>query len=363
MLTTTDDLRVKEIRELSTPDQVMREIPRTLTATRTVTASRNAIHAVLTGTDDRLIVVVGPCSIHDPDAAVDYASRLATLRESLSDRLEIVMRVYFEKPRTTIGWKGLINDPDLDGSFNIDKGLRLARNVLSAVNNLGLPAATEFLDMATPQYIADLVAWGAIGARTTESQIHRELASGLSCPVGFKNGTDGNLRIAAEAVKSAAQPHHFMAVTKGGRSAIATTTGNEDCHVILRGGIVPNYDATSIAAACAELGRVGVAPRLMIDVSHANSNKKPENQPMVAADVAGQVAAGDPRIIGVMIESNLVAGRQEVMPNKPLFYGQSITDGCIDWATTETVLHGLADAVERRRSARRAMISSRPGAA
>ncbi|RWE06976.1 MAG: 3-deoxy-7-phosphoheptulonate synthase [Mesorhizobium sp.] len=363
MLATTDDLRVKEIRELSTPDQVMREIPRTLTATRTVTASRNAIHAVLTGADDRLIVVVGPCSIHDPDAAVDYASRLATLRESLSGRLKVVMRVYFEKPRTTIGWKGLINDPDLDGSFNIDKGLRLARNVLSAVNNLGLPAATEFLDMTTPQYIADLVAWGAIGARTTESQIHRELASGLSCPVGFKNGTDGNLRIAAEAVKSAAQPHHFMAVTKGGRSAIATTTGNEDCHVILRGGIVPNYDATSIAAACAELGRVGVAPRLMIDVSHANSNKKPENQPTVAADVAGQVAAGDARIIGVMIESNLVAGRQEVMPNKPLVYGQSITDGCIDWATTETVLHGLADAVERRRSARRAMISSRPGAA
>uniref|UniRef100_UPI001785BC9B 3-deoxy-7-phosphoheptulonate synthase n=1 Tax=Mesorhizobium mediterraneum TaxID=43617 RepID=UPI001785BC9B len=347
MLTTTDDLRVKEIRELSTPDQVMREIPRTLTATRTVAASRNAIHAVLTGADDRLIVVVGPCSIHDPAAAVDYASRLATLRESLSDRLEIVMRVYFEKPRTTVGWKGLINDPDLDGSFNIDKGLRLARSVLSAVNNLGLPAATEFLDMATPQYIADLVAWGAIGARTTESQIHRELASGLSCPVGFKNGTDGNLRIAVEAVKSAAQPHHFMAVTKGGRSAIATTTGNEDCHVILRGGIVPNYDATSIAAACAELGRVGVAPRLMIDVSHANSNKKPENQPIVAADVSGQVAAGDERIIGVMIESNLVAGRQDVMPGKPLVCGQSITDGCIDWATTESVLHGLADAVER----------------
>ncbi|TWI31317.1 3-deoxy-7-phosphoheptulonate synthase [Mesorhizobium tianshanense] len=363
MLTTTDDLRVKEIRELSTPDQVMREIPRTLTATRTVAASRNATHAVLTGTDDRLVVVVGPCSIHDPAAAVDYASRLATLRESLSDRLEIVMRVYFEKPRTTVGWKGLINDPDLDGSFNIDKGLRLARNVLSAVNNLGLPAATEFLDMATPQYIADLVAWGAIGARTTESQIHRELASGLSCPVGFKNGTDGNLRIAAEAVKSAAQPHHFMAVTKGGRSAIATTTGNEDCHVILRGGIQPNYDAACVAAASAELARIGVAPRLMIDVSHANSNKKPEHQPKVAANVAGQVAAGDERIIGVMIESNLVAGRQDVMPGKPLVYGQSITDGCIDWATTETVLHGLADAVERRRSVRRAMMESRPGAA
>jgi 3-deoxy-7-phosphoheptulonate synthase len=363
VLTTTDDLRVKEIRELSTPDQVMREIPRTLTATRTVTASRNAIHAILNGTDDRLLVIVGPCSIHDPVAAVDYASRLAALRESLSDRLEIVMRVYFEKPRTTVGWKGLINDPDLDGSFNIDKGLRMARNVLSAVNNLGLPAATEFLDMTTPQYIADLVAWGAIGARTTESQIHRELASGLSCPVGFKNGTDGNLRIAAEAVKSAAQPHHFMAVTKGGRSGIATTTGNEDCHVILRGGVAPNYDAASVEAASTELSRIGVAPRLMIDVSHANSSKKPENQPKVAADVAGQVAVGDERIIGAMIESNLVAGRQDVMPGKPLVYGQSITDGCIDWATTETVLHGLADAVEQRRSARRATMESRQGAA
>jgi 3-deoxy-7-phosphoheptulonate synthase len=363
VLTTTDDLRVKEIRELSTPDQVMREIPRTLTATRTVTASRNAIHAILNGTDDRLLVIVGPCSIHDPVAAVDYASRLAALRESLLDRLEIVMRVYFEKPRTTVGWKGLINDPDLDGSFNIDKGLRMARNVLSAVNNLGLPAATEFLDMTTPQYIADLVAWGAIGARTTESQIHRELASGLSCPVGFKNGTDGNLRIAAEAVKSAAQPHHFMAVTKGGRSGIATTTGNEDCHVILRGGVQPNYDAASVEAASVELARIGVAPRLMIDVSHANSAKKPENQPKVAADVAGQVAAGDERIIGVMIESNLVAGRQDVVAGKPLVYGQSITDGCIDWATTETVLHGLAGAVEWRRSVRRAMIESRQGAA
>ncbi len=363
MLTTTDDLRVKELKELSTPDQVMQEIPRTLTATRTVTASRNAVHAMLTGADDRLLVVVGPCSIHDPAAAIDYANRLAALRESLSDRLEIVMRVYFEKPRTTVGWKGLINDPDLDGSFNIDKGLRLARNVLAAVNNLGLPAATEFLDMTTPQYIADLVAWGAIGARTTESQIHRELASGLSCPVGFKNGTDGNLRIAADAVKSAAHPHHFMAVTKGGRSAIAATTGNEDCHVILRGGLAPNYDAASVEAASAELARVGLAPRLMIDVSHANSNKKPENQPMVAADVAAQVAAGDERIIGLMIESNLVAGRQDVVPGKPLVYGQSITDGCIDWATTETVLRELADAVEHRRAARHALIAKRPGAA
>jgi 3-deoxy-7-phosphoheptulonate synthase len=363
VLTTTDDLRVTELKELSTPDQVMQEVPRTLTATRTVAAARNAIHSVLTGADDRLIVVVGPCSIHDPAAAVDYASRLAALRDSLSDRLEIVMRVYFEKPRTTVGWKGLINDPDLDGSFNIDKGLRMARNVLAAVNNLGLPAATEFLDMTTPQYIADLVSWGAIGARTTESQIHRELASGLSCPVGFKNGTDGNLRIAVDAVKSAAQPHHFMAVTKAGRSAIATTTGNPDCHVILRGGTSPNYDAQSVEAAGTELASAGLPARLMVDVSHANSSKKPENQPSVAADVARQVASGDERIIGVMIESNLVAGRQDVVPGRPLVYGQSITDGCIDWATTETVLKTLADAVGQRRKARRGQTAIRSGAA
>ena len=262
----------------------MREIPRTLTATRIVMAARNAIHAILNGTDDRLLVVVGPCSVHDPEAAVDYAERLASLREQLADRLEIVMRVYFEKPRTTVGWKGLINDPDLDGSFDINRGLRLARNVLSAVNNLGLPAGTEFLDMTTPQYIADLVAWAAIGARTTESQIHRELASGLSCPVGFKNGTDGNVRIAAEAVKSASHPHHFMAVTKGGRSAIAATTGNDDCHIILRGGSKPNYDAASVDAASAELVRSGVTPRIMIDTSHANSCKE-----------AGEPAAGGRR--------------------------------------------------------------------
>ncbi len=286
MLSTTDDLRIKELKELSTPEEVMREVPRTLTATRVVMGARNAVHAILNGTDDRLLVVVGPCSIHDPAAAVDYAERLAGLREQLADRLEIVMRVYFEKPRTTVGWKGLINDPNLDDSFDINKGLRLARNVLSAVNNLGLPAGTEFLDMTTPQYIADLVSWAAIGARTTESQIHRELASGLSCPVGFKNGTDGDVRIAADAVQSASHPHHFMAVTKGGRSAIAATSGNEDCHVILRGGRLPNYDAASVDAAATELGRAGVAARLMIDTSHANSSKKPEKQPAVAADIA-----------------------------------------------------------------------------
>jgi 3-deoxy-7-phosphoheptulonate synthase len=359
VLSTTDDLRIKQIKELTTPEEVMREIPRTLTATRIVMAARNAIHAILNGTDDRLLVVVGPCSIHDPAAAIDYAGRLATLREQLADRLEIVMRVYFEKPRTTVGWKGLINDPDLDGSFNINKGLRLARNVLSAVNNLGLPAGTEFLDMTTPQYIADLVAWAAIGARTTESQIHRELASGLSCPVGFKNGTDGNVRIAADAVKSASHPHHFMAVTKGGRSAIAETAGNDDCHVILRGGLKPNYDADRIEAAAAELARSGVAARIMVDASHANSSKKPENQPMVVADIARQLSHGEPRIVGVMIESNLVAGRQDVLPGKPLTYGQSITDGCIDWETTVSALNGLADAVAARRNAQPAKFRER----
>src|SRR5881227_2729994 len=251
----------------------MREVPRTLTATRVVMASRNAIHAILNGQDDRLLVVVGPCSVHDPKAALEYAERLAALREDLADQLEIVMRVYFEKPRTTVGWKGLINDPDLDGSFDINKGLRLGRNVLSAINNLGLPAGAEFLDMTTPQYIADLVSWAAIGARTTESQIHRELASGLSCPVGFKNGTDGNVRIASDAVKSTSHPHHFMAVTKGGRSAIAATSGNEDCHVILRGGSRPNYDQESIDSACATATAAGVECRFMIDASHGNSSK------------------------------------------------------------------------------------------
>src|SRR5262245_21858866 len=356
MLSTTDDLRIRELKELSSPEQVMREIPRTLTATRVVMAARNAVHAILHGSDERLLVVVGPCSIHDPSAAIDYAERLATLRERLADRLEIVMRVYFEKPRTTVGWKGLINDPDLDGSFNINKGLRLARNVLSAVNNLGLPAGTEFLDMTTPQYIADLVSWAAIGARTTESQIHRELASGLSCPVGFKNGTDGNVRIAAEAVKSASHPHHFMAVTKGGRSAIAATSGNEDCHIILRGGRAPNFDAASVDAAATELQRAGITPRLMIDASHANSGKKPENQPKVVADIAHQISVGERRIMGLMIESHLLAGRQDVVPGVVLTYGRSITDGCIDWETTMPALELLADAVAARREALRGTV-------
>ena len=261
------------------------------------------------------------------------------------------MRVYFEKPRTTVGWKGLINDPDLDGSFDINKGLGVARKLLLDINELGLPAGCEFLDIITPQYFADLVAWGAIGARTTESQVHRELASGLSCPVGFKNGTDGNVRIAIDAVLSASHPHHFLAVNKQGHCGIASTTGNGDCHVILRGGKTPNFDAASIDATAQQLAKAGLAQRIMVDASHGNSSKKPENQPLVAADIANQVAGGERRILGVMIESHLKAGRQDLVPGKPLEYGQSITDGCIDWSTSVSVLETLATAVRRRRVA------------
>lgn len=350
MLKSTDDLRITEIKPLTTPIEVMRTHPRTDVATRTVIAARHDFHNIITGQDDRLAVVVGPCSIHDPAAALDYAKRLVALRKSLGDRLEIIMRVYFEKPRTTVGWKGLINDPNLDGSFAIDQGLHVARDLLLQISNLGLPAACEFLDMTTPQYIADLVSWAAIGARTTESQIHRELASGLSCPVGFKNGTDGNVKIALDAVSSAGQPHHFMAVTKDGRSAIAATSGNPDCHIILRGGKTTNYDAGSVDAAAKAAEKAGLDPAIMIDASHANSSKKPENQPLVLADVGQQVAAGERRIIGVMVESNLVAGRQDLVPGQDLIYGQSITDGCIDWDTTVAALEDLARAVELRRA-------------
>ena len=349
MLKSTDDLRITEIKPLPTPIEVMRTHPRTDAATRTVIAARHDVHNILTSQDDRLVVVVGPCSIHDPKAAMDYANRLVALREELGDRLEIIMRVYFEKPRTTVGWKGLINDPDLDGSFNITQGLHTARTLLLDIANLGLPAACEFLDMTTPQYIADLVAWAAIGARTTESQIHRELASGLSCPVGFKNGTDGNIKIALDAVLSASQPHHFMAVTKDGRSAIAATTGNEDCHIILRGGKTTNYDAASVDAAAQAAIKAGRNPAIMIDASHANSSKNPENQPLVLAEIGAQLANGDKRIIGVMVESNLVAGRQDLVPGQDLVYGHSITEGCIDWDTTVSALCALADAVEKRR--------------
>jgi len=345
----TDDLRIRSIQPLSTPEQVMGEYPLSERAAATVSDARQALHRILAGDDDRLAVVIGPCSIHDPQAALEYAQRLKLQRERHGDALEIVMRVYFEKPRTTVGWKGLINDPDLDGSFRIDKGLRLARGVLHDINDLGLPAGCEFLDMITPQYTADLVAWGAIGARTTESQVHRELASGLSCPVGFKNGTDGNVKIAVDAVQAASQPHHFLAVTKRGNVAIAATSGNEDCHLILRGGHVPNYDADSVQAACMAMEKAGLAPRLMIDASHANSAKRPENQPAVAEDIARQLEAGEQRIIGVMVESHLVGGQQALLPGKPLTYGQSITDGCLDWEQSVQLLDRLAEAVRARR--------------
>ncbi|OZI48576.1 3-deoxy-7-phosphoheptulonate synthase AroG [Bordetella genomosp. 4] len=347
----TDDLRIREIKELNPPSHVMREFSCTQEASETVFAARQAMHRILHGMDDRLIVVIGPCSIHDTKAALEYAQRLKPVRDRLKGELEVVMRVYFEKPRTTVGWKGLINDPGLDGSFDINRGIRVARELLLDINSQGLPAGCEFLDMITPQYIADLVSWGAIGARTTESQVHRELASGLSCPVGFKNGTDGNVKIAVDAIKAASQPHHFLSVTKGGHSAIVSTAGNEDCHVILRGGKTPNYDAASVSAACADMAKSGLAQRVMIDASHANSSKKPENQPLVVDDVARQLEAGDTRIVGLMIESHLVAGRQDMVPGEPLVYGQSITDGCIDWDASVAVLERLAGAVKARRLA------------
>jgi len=344
----TDDLRIREIRELLTPEELMREHPHTIRTGATVSQSRARLHRILHGLDDRLAVVMGPCSIHDVGAAMEYATRLACEHDRLADSLEILMRVYFEKPRTTVGWKGLINDPNLDGSFDINRGLQKARGLLVDINELGLPAGCEFLDMITPQYIADLVAWGAIGARTTESQVHRELASGLSCPVGFKNGTDGNVKIAVDAVQAAAQAHHFLAVTKQGRSAIATTTGNSDCHVILRGGRVPNYDAASIDATWNVMAAARVATCIMIDCSHGNSSKRPENQLQVIDSVARQIEDGDTRIGGVMLESHLIAGRQDLVSGRPLVYGQSITDACIDWQSSVPILERLAAAVGKR---------------
>ena len=345
----TDDLRIREMKELTPPSHLIREFTGSDKVATTAANARNALHRILHGQDDRLMVVIGPCSIHDTKAAMEYANLLVKERERLSGELEIVMRVYFEKPRTTVGWKGLINDPYMDNSFRINDGLRVARELLININELGLPAATEFLDVISPQYIADLISWGAIGARTTESQVHRELASGLSCPVGFKNGTDGNVKIAVDAIKAASQPHHFLSVTKGGHSAIVSTNGNEDCHIILRGGKAPNYDAPSVEAACKDVASNGLASRIMIDASHANSSKNPANQVPVCADIAKQIAEGDSRIVGVMIESHLVAGRQDLVPGKELVYGQSVTDGCIDWQQSIGVLQGLADAVKQRR--------------
>jgi len=347
----TDDLRIHSLKPLLTPEELLQRCARTDAATATVVLARRAIQRILHGQDDRLIVVIGPCSIHDVEAAHDYARRLATERQRLAGELEVVMRVYFEKPRTTVGWKGLINDPHLDGSFRINEGLALARQLLVDVNDLGLPAGCEFLDIFTPQYLADLVSWGAIGARTTESQVHREMTSGLSCPVGFKNGTDGNVKIAIDAVQAASHPHHFLAVMKDGRSAIAATRGNTDCHVILRGGAAPNHDAASVDAAARQLAASGLAPRLMIDASHGNSRKRPENQPRVIEEIATQLAAGSAQVAGVMVESHLVAGRQEIVPGQALRYGQSITDGCIGWEESVDVLETLAQAVRARRVA------------
>jgi len=345
----TDDLRIKEIKELAPPTHLLREFPLSEKAANTTFEARQDIHRILHGADDRLLVIMGPCSVHDVKAAKEFAGKLLEARKKLAADLLVVMRVYFEKPRTTVGWKGLINDPNLDGSFRINEGLKIARELLLELNESGLPVGCEFLDMITPQYIADLVSWGAIGARTTESQIHRELASGLSCPVGFKNGTDGNIKIAIDAIRAAQAPHHFLSVTKAGTSAIVSTTGNEDCHVILRGGKAPNYDAASVDAAGRGLAEAGIPARIMIDFSHSNSSKKPEKQVDVAQDVAHQVANGDERIFGVMVESHLKPGRQDLVPGKPLAYGVSITDGCIGWDESRGVLEALAEGVRKRR--------------
>jgi 3-deoxy-7-phosphoheptulonate synthase len=340
----TDDLKIKAIKELSSPAQVHDELPITESAAKTVFEARQAAQKIISGEDKRLLVIVGPCSVHDEKAALDYAQKLLLVREQLKDDLEIIMRVYFEKPRTTVGWKGLINDPTLNNQFEINKGLRLARKLLLNINDLGLPAATEYLDLISPQYIADLISWGAIGARTTESQSHRELASGLSCPVGFKNSTNGSLRVSLDAINSASRPHNFLSVTKEGRSAIFSTSGNPDCHVILRGGGRPNYDSESINIAADEMEQVGLKPQMMIDFSHANSRKQYERQLIVGKDVASQISRGDSRIMGVMIESFLVEGRQA----NPLTYGQSITDACIGWQDTVPLLEQLAEAVRLR---------------
>jgi 3-deoxy-7-phosphoheptulonate synthase len=345
----TDDLRIKDIKEVLTPARLLSEVPITQRAAKTVYETRQAIHRILHRADDRLLVIMGPCSIHDVKAAQEYAVKLKKAKERLAGEVLVIMRVYFEKPRTTVGWKGLINDPDLDGSFRINEGLRRARRLLLDLSEMGVPAACEFLDMITPQYIADLVSWGAIGARTTESQIHRELASGLSCPVGFKNGTDGNVKIALDAIRAAHVPHHFLSVTKAGRSAIVSTIGNEDCHIILRGGKQPNHDAASVDAAARILAEAGIPARIMIDFSHGNSAKDASKQIDVGREVAAQIAAGDGRIFGVMVESNLKAGRQDYLPGKDLVYGVSITDACIGWEESHRLLDTLADAVRQRR--------------
>ena len=346
----TDDLRITETKEVISPEQLHNDMSLTESAATTVLEARSDIHNILAGDDDRLLVVVGPCSIHDPDAAHEYAQRLKILKDELKDDLLIVMRVYFEKPRTTVGWKGLINDPDLNNAFNINKGLHIARKLLLDLNNLGIPAATEYLDLITPQYISDLISWGAIGARTTESQVHRELASGVSCPVGFKNATDGSISVAIDAIRAAMSPHHFLSVTKSGHSAIFSTSGNEDVHIILRGGNnQPNYDAVNVEKVAKGLDVAKLRTTIMIDFSHANSLKQCQRQLIVAKDVAAQISVGDSRIMGVMVESHLKAGRQDNLTGQSLEYGQSITDACLGWDDSVILLKQLAQAVQQRR--------------
>lgn len=351
MTTITDDLRITSTQELREPEELIAKIALTSDVANTVSSARKEVSAMLADTDDRIAVVVGPCSIHDPDAAREYAQKLAVLKLQYQNELCIIMRVYFEKPRTTVGWKGLINDPDMDSSFNINKGLELARTLLFDINAMGLPAGVEYLDLISPQYIADLVGWGAIGARTTESQGHRELASGLSCPVGFKNGTAGSMQIAVDAIGAATQPHNFLSVSKNGHSSIFTTAGNPDCHLILRGGKSnTNYDAASVDDACALLKKAKLPERVMIDCSHANSRKIHKRQKYVCRDICAQLSDGDKRIMGVMIESNLVEGAQSPSA-KPLVRGQSVTDACLSWDDTQPLLENLAQAVMARRSA------------
>ena len=354
----TDDERIKDITVLPPPEHLIRFFPIRGTGIETlITQTRHNIQDIMACTDDRLMVVMGPCSIHDPAAALEYARQLKVQRDKYADSLEIVMRVYFEKPRTTVGWKGLINDPYLDETFRIDEGLRIARQLLIEINRMGLPAGSEFLDVISPQYLGDLIAWGAIGARTTESQVHRELASGLSAPIGFKNGTDGNIKIATDAIQAAAGGHHFLSIHKNGQVAIVQTNGNKDCHVILRGGKTPNYDAASVASACAELEKAKLPPTLMVDCSHANSSKQHEKQVEVARDIAAQIMSGSHRVFGVMVESHLNPGAQKFTPGQDdvakLAYGQSITDACLGWGDSLKVLGVLSEAVKARRSIKR----------
>lgn len=347
-----DDLRIAEIKELLPPIALLERFPASKKASKTVSKARKNIHNMLHGDDDRLLVIIGPCSIHDTTAAIEYAEWLKPLKKRYKKQLEIVMRVYFEKPRTTVGWKGLLNDPHLDGSYNMNEGLRIGRKLLLNLTRMGMPTAVEFLDVISPQYIADLISWGAIGARTTESQVHRQLSSGMSCPIGFKNGTNGNTQIAIDAIGSGKAAHHFLSVTKFGHSAIVATEGNEDCHIILRGGREPNYSEEHVKAVEKELAKHQLPEKIMIDCSHANSRKEFKRQLIVADDIAKQLAHGNQSIFGVMVESNLVEGNQKFIDKQSLTYGQSITDSCIGWKDSETILETLANAVEQRRQLR-----------